>query len=153
MLHCHYQAHHLHKSQLVLRTCACPLLIPSSCVLIFHKSPTYCPRQISSSSLIYSMWEISMKVNPTFIFILIIATSLAIHLSTHILLSHWLWGVLNWGSYHNPHTFSKVSPLVFMRQSDPRLISSPSHLPSEVSLPVVIGQSELGLILWPSHLL
>jgi hypothetical protein len=49
-----------------------------------HKSHTYCPRQMSSSSLIFSMGAISMKVNPAFVSILIIAISLAIHLSTHI---------------------------------------------------------------------
>jgi len=60
------------------------LLLHSSRVLMLHKSHTYCPRQMSSSSLIFSMGAISMKVNPAFVFILIIATSLAIHLSTHI---------------------------------------------------------------------
>jgi hypothetical protein len=70
-----------------------------------------------------------MKVNPAFVSILIIATSLAIHLSTHIQPSHWLWGILNLGSYHGPHTFSKVST------------------------PVVMGRFELGLLSWPSHLL
>jgi hypothetical protein len=84
VLQCLHRAHHLDKSQLVPGTCACPLLIPSSRVLMLHKSPTYCPRQMSSSSLIFSMGAISMKVNPTFVFILIIATSLAIHLSTYI---------------------------------------------------------------------
>jgi hypothetical protein len=84
VLQCHYWAHHLDKSQLVPGTCACPLLIPSSRVLMLHKSPTYCPRQMSSSSLIFSMGAISMKVNLAFVFILIIATSLAIHMSTHI---------------------------------------------------------------------
>jgi hypothetical protein len=131
VLQCHYQAHHLNKSQLVPGTCACPLLIHNSRILMLHKSSTYCPRQMSSSSLIFSMGALSMKVNPAFIFILIIATSLAIHLylSTIIQPSHWLWGVLNWGhimahspslrclcslswgglnwdSYHGPHTFS-----------------------------------------------
>jgi hypothetical protein len=92
-----------------------------------------------------------MKVNPAFVFILIIATSLAIHLSTHIQPSHWLWGCselgllswpthlllrclrssscggLKWGSYRSPHTFSKASS------------------------PVVMGRSNLGLISWPLH--
>jgi DNA-binding phage protein len=36
------------------------------------------------------MGAISMKVNPAFVSILIIATSFAIHLSTHIQPSHWL---------------------------------------------------------------
>jgi len=84
VLQCHYRAHHLDKSQLVLGTCACPLLLHSSRVLMLHKSPTYCPRQMSSSSLIFSMGAISMKVNPAFVSIFIIATSLAIHLSTYI---------------------------------------------------------------------
>jgi len=60
------------------------LLLHSSRVLMLHKSHTYCPRQMSFSSLIFSMGAISMKVNPVFFSILIIATSLAIHLSTHI---------------------------------------------------------------------
>jgi hypothetical protein len=84
VLQCLHQAHHLDKSQLVLGTCACPLLLHSSRVLMFHKSPTYCPRQMSSSLLIFSIGALSMKFNPAFISILIIATSLAIHLSTHI---------------------------------------------------------------------
>ena len=84
VLQCHLRAHHLDKSQLVPGTCACPLLLHSSRVLMLHKSSTYCLRQMSSSSLIFSMGAISMKVNPAFVSILIIATSLAIHLSTHI---------------------------------------------------------------------
>jgi len=125
VLQCHYRAHHLDKSQLVPGTCACPLLLHSSRVLMLHKSSTYCPRQISSSSLIFSMGAISMKVYPAFVSILIIASSLAIHLSTYIQPSYWLWGwapfmaltlslrclrSLLWGgpkldSYHGPHTF------------------------------------------------
>jgi len=121
---------------------------------MLHKSPTYLPRQMSFSSLIFSMGAISMKVNLAFVFILIIATPLAIHTPVHSYLAITLaLGVLNWGSYHGPHTFSKVSPLVVMRQSNLGLISWPSHLPYEVSSPVVIGRSDLGLILWPSHLL
>jgi hypothetical protein len=84
VLQCHFRAHHLDKSQLVPGTCAYPLLLHSSRILMLHKSSTYCPRQMSSSSLIFSIGAISMKVNPAFVFILIIATSLAIHLSTHI---------------------------------------------------------------------
>jgi hypothetical protein len=84
VLQCLHRAHHLDKSQLVPGTCACPLLIPSSRVLMLHKSLTYCPRQISSSTLIFNIGAISMKVNPAFVSILIIVTSLAIHLSTHI---------------------------------------------------------------------
>ena len=98
-----------------------------------------------------------MKVNPAFVSILIIAISLAIHLSTYIQPSHLLWGVLNWahlrpthlllrclrslscgglkwGSYHGPHTFSKVSSPVVMGRSELGLFSWPTHLPSEVSL-------------------
>jgi len=150
------QCLHLDKSQLVPRTCACPLLIPSSRVLMLHKSPTYCPKQMSSSSLIFSMGAISMKVNPAFVFILIIATSLTIHLSTYIQPSHWLWGVLNLGSFHGPHTFSKVSSPVVMGRSDLGLISRPSHLLSKVSSPVVKRRSELGVTTrfpdpWPAH--
>jgi hypothetical protein len=79
------RAHHFDKSQLIPGTCVCPLLIPSSRVLMLHKSPTYCPRQMSSSSLIFNMGKISMKVNLIFVFILIIAIHwLSIHLSTHI---------------------------------------------------------------------
>jgi len=59
---------------------------------MLHKSSTYCPRQISSSSLIFSMGAISMKVNPAFVSILIIASSLAIHLSIYIQPSYRLWG-------------------------------------------------------------
>ena len=61
VLQCYYRAHHLDKSQLVPGTCACPLLLHSSRVLMLHKSPTYCPRQMSYSSLIFSMGAISMK--------------------------------------------------------------------------------------------
>jgi len=64
----------------------------SSRVLMLHKSSTYCLRKMFSSSLIFSMGAISMKVNPAFVFILIIASSLAIHLSTYIQPSHRLWG-------------------------------------------------------------
>jgi hypothetical protein len=72
------------------------------------------------------MGAISMKVNPAFVSILIITSSLAIHLSTYIQSSYrfwgWapfmaltpflrclrplLWGGLILGSYHGPHTFS-----------------------------------------------
>ena len=72
------------QESIVPGTCACPLLLHSSRVLRLHKSSTYFPRQMSSSSLIFSMGAISMKVNPVFVSILVIATSLAIHLSTHI---------------------------------------------------------------------
>jgi hypothetical protein len=50
-----HRAHHLDKSQLVAGTCACPLLLYSSRVLMLHKSLTYCPRHLSSSSLIFNM--------------------------------------------------------------------------------------------------
>jgi len=106
VLQCLHWAHHLDKSQLVPGTCACPLLLHSSRILMLYKSSTYCPRQISSSSLIFSMRAISMKANPAFVSILIIATSLAIHLSIHIQPSHWLWGCSELGSYRGPHTFS-----------------------------------------------
>jgi hypothetical protein len=129
------------------------LLLHSSRVLMLHKSHTYCPRQMSSSSLIFSMGAISMKVNPASVSILIIATSLAIHLSTYIQPSHWLWGCselgllswpthlllrclrssscggLKWGSYCSPHTFSKVSSPVVMGRSDPGSYHGP-HTPS-----------------------
>jgi len=131
-----------------------PSAHPSSRVLMLHKSPTYCPRQMSSSSLIFSMEAISMKVNPAFVFILIIATSLAIHTLVHsypvITLA---LGRSELGSCHGPHTFSKVSSPVVVGQSDLGLISWPSHLLSKVSSPIVMGRSKLGLILWPAHLL
>jgi len=178
---------------------------------------------MSSNSLIFSMGAISMKVNPVFVSILIIASLLAIHLSTYIQPLHRLWDVLNWApimaltpspevsspvvmgrsdlrliswplhlllrclrllswdglnldSYHGPHTFSwgvsacrhetvwtwthimvltpspEVSPPVVMRRSDLGLISWSSHLPSEVSPPIVMKRSEHGLISWSSHL-
>jgi len=93
---------------------------------MLHKSSSYCPRQMSSSSLIFSMGAISMKVNPAFVFILIIASSLAVHLSTYIQSSHRLWG---WA---------------------PFMALTPSP---EVSLPVIMRRSELRLISWSSHLL
>jgi hypothetical protein len=71
-----------------------------------------------------------MKVNSAFVFILIIATSLDIYTLIHSYLAITsALGRSELGSFHGPHTFSKVSS------------------------PVVIGRSELGLILWPSHLL
>ena len=235
---------------------------------MLRKSSTYYPRQMSSSLLIFSIGAISMKVNPAFVFILIIASLLAIHLSTYIQPSYrfwgWapfmaltpslrclrplLWGGLILGSYHGPHTFSwgvfacchetvwtwthimvltpspevslplscgglylgsfhgphtfclrclrlsswdglildschgphtfswgvsacrhetvlfglmswsshlpsEVSPPVVMRRSDLGLMSWSSHLPSEVSPPVVMRRSVLGLLSWPTHLL
>jgi len=154
VLQCLHRAHHLDKSQLVPGTCACPLLVPSSRVLMLHKSPTYCPRQMSSSSLIFSMGAIFKKVNPTFVFILIIATSLAI--DTPIYLYPAITLALRrseLGSYHGPYTFSKVSSLVVIGRLELGLLSWPSHLLSKVSSLVVIRRSELGLISWPSHLL
>jgi len=108
---------------------------------------------MSSSSLIFSMGAISIKVIPVFVFILIIASSLAIHLSTYIQPSYWLWGVLKLGSYHGPHTFSwgvfaRCHGAVWSWAHIMALI--PSH---EVSPPVVMRWSEHGLISWPSHLL
>jgi hypothetical protein len=94
-----------------------------------------------------------MKVNPACVSILIIATSLVIHTPVHLYLAitlalgvlNWAhivahtpslrclrllsWDGLNWGSYHGPYTFSKVSS------------------------PVVMRRFELGLIFWPLHLL
>jgi len=61
VLQCLHRAHHLDKSQLVPGTCACPLLLHSSRVLMLHKSPTYYPRQMSSSSLIFSMGQYPWK--------------------------------------------------------------------------------------------
>jgi hypothetical protein len=45
VLQCHSQAHYLDKSQLVPGTCAYPLLIPNSCVLMLHKSSTYLSKE------------------------------------------------------------------------------------------------------------
>jgi hypothetical protein len=95
-----------------------------------------------------------MKVNPAFVSILIIATSLAIHTSVHSYLAIILaLGCYELGSFHGPHTFSKVYSPVVMGWSELGLILWPSHLLSEVSPFVVIRRSELGLILWPAHLL
>jgi hypothetical protein len=93
-----------------------------------------------------------MKVNPAFVSMLIIATLLAIHLSTHIQPSHWLWGILNLGSYHGPYTFSKVSSPVVMGGLNWGSYYGP-HTFSKVSSPIVVGRSELGLLSWPSYLL
>jgi len=95
-----------------------------------------------------------MKLNPAFVSILIIATSLAIHTSVHSYLAIILaLRCYELGSFHGPHTFSKVYSPVVMGRSELRLILWPSHLLSEVSLFVVIRWSELGLISRPSHLL
>ena len=114
---------------------------------MLHKSSTYCPRQMSSSSLIFSMGALSMKVNPAFIFILIIATSLAIHLylSTIIQPSHWLWGVLNWGHImaHSP-SLRCLCPLSWgglIRAS----IMALTHLSSKMSSPFIGGRILLQL--------
>jgi hypothetical protein len=95
-----------------------------------------------------------MKVNPAFVSILIIATPLAIHTPVHSYLAITsALGCSELGSFHGPHTFSKVSSPVVMGRSELGLILWPSHLLSEVSSLVVIRRSELGLILWPAHLL
>jgi len=121
---------------------------------MLHKSPTYCPRQMSSSSLIFSIEAISMKVNPVFVSILIIATPLAIHTPVHSYPSITLaLGHSELGLYRGPHTFSKVSSPVVIRRSELGLLSRPSHLLYKVSSPIVIRRSELGLLSWPSHLL
>jgi hypothetical protein len=120
---------------------------------MFHKSSTYCSRQMSSSSLIFSMGAISMKVNPAFVSILIIASSLAIHLSTYT--SHHIGSgaFCNWASIMTLTPSPEVSLPVVMRRSELGLISWSSHLPSEVSPPIVMRRSELGLISWFAHLL
>jgi hypothetical protein len=84
---------------------------------------------MSSSSLIFSMGAISMKVNPAFVSILIIASSLAIHLSTYT--SHQI------GS----GAFCNWAPIMALTPSP------------EVFSPIVMGRSDLRLISWPSHLL
>jgi hypothetical protein len=93
-----------------------------------------------------------MKINLAFVSILIIASSLAIHLSTYIQPSHRLWGVLNWAPFKALTPSPEVSPPVVMRRSELGLIPWSSHLPSEVSPPVVMRRSELGLISWSAHL-
>jgi hypothetical protein len=95
-----------------------------------------------------------MKVNPAFVSILIIATSLAIHTSVHLYLAITLaLRHSELSSFHGPRTFSKMSPLVVMGRSELGHILWPAHLLSEVSPLVFIRRSELGLILWPAHLL
>jgi hypothetical protein len=108
---------------------------------------------MSSSLLIFSMGVISMKVNPAFVSILIIAYSLAIHLSTYIQPSHWLWAFWNWAPIMALTPSPEVSPPVIMRRSELGLILRSSHLLSKVSLPVIMRQFDLGLISWSSHLL
>jgi len=105
---------------------------------MLHKSSTYCPRQMLSSSLIFSLG--AMKVNLVFVSILIIATSLAIHTSVHSYLAITLaLGCSELGSYHSPHTFSKVSLPVIMWRSELRLILWPAHLLSKVSSSFIGG--------------
>jgi len=88
-----------------------------------------------------------MKVNPAFIFILIITTPLTIHTPVHLYLAITLvLGRSELGSYHSTHTFSKVSSLIVMRRSELGLLSRPSHLLSKVSSPVVIRRSKLELL-------
>ena len=73
-----------------------------------------------SSSLIFSLGVISMKVNPAFVSILIIAISLAIHTPVHSYLAITLaLRRSELGSFHGPHTFSKVSSPVVMGRSHP----------------------------------
>jgi len=144
---------------------------------MLHKSPTYYLRQMSSSSLIFSMGAISMKVNPVFVSILIIATSLAIHTLVHLYLAITsALGRSELGSYRGPHTFSSgVSARrhAAVWNGAPIAALTPSlrclhplswgglilgsyqgpHTFSKVSSPVVMGRSDLGLISRPSHLL
>jgi hypothetical protein len=86
-----------------------------------------------------------MKVNPAFVFILIIATSLTIHTPIHLYLAIIsALGVLNLGSYHGPHTFSKVSSPVVIRQSELGSFQGP-HTFSKVSSPFIGGHILLQL--------
>jgi hypothetical protein len=72
-----------------------------------------------------------MKVNPAFVFILIIATSLTIHTPIHLYLAIIsALGVLNLGSYHGPHTFSKVSSPVVIRRFELGSFHRRLHPPS-----------------------
>jgi hypothetical protein len=101
---------------------------------------------MSSSSLIFSMGAISMKVNPASVSILIIATSLAIHLSTYIQPLHWLWGCSELGSYRGPHTFSLgVSARNHTAVWTGASITAHTHLPSKVSSPFIGGRILLQL--------
>jgi hypothetical protein len=86
-----------------------------------------------------------MKVNPAFVSILIIATSLTIHTPVHLYLAIIsTLGVLNLGSYHGPHTFSKVSSLVVIRRSELGSFQGP-HTFSKVSSPFIGGHILLQL--------
>jgi hypothetical protein len=96
-----------YKSQLVPGTCTCFLFILSSRGLMLHKSSTYCQKLMSSTSLIFNMRAISMKLNLALVFILIIAIPSAIYIFFYSYLTITsVMGVLNLGSYHSHHTFS-----------------------------------------------
>jgi len=105
---------------------------------------------MSSSSLIFSMEAISMKVNPAFVSILIIASSLVIHLSTYIQPSHRFWA---WAP------FMVLTPSVWgVSACRHEMVWTWTHImvltPSpEVSPSVIMRRSDLGLISWSSHLL
>jgi len=87
---------------------------------MLHKSSTYCPRQMSSSSLIFSMGAISMKVNLAFIFIFIIATSLAIHTPVHS------YPAITLAIHTHVHSYPAIT--LALGRSVIRLLSWPSHL-------------------------
>jgi hypothetical protein len=116
-----------YKSQLVPRTCACPLFILSSRGLRFHKSSIYCQKLMSSSSLIFNMRTISMKINLALVFILIIATSSAIYTFFYLYLTITSvmgcskLGLISWPS----HLLSKVSSFIVMGRLHPPLSRMP----------------------------
>ena len=95
---------------------------------------------MSYSSLIFSIEAISIKVNSTFVFILIIATLLAIYTPVHLYPAITSAPGLYLGLYNSPHTFSEVFSSVFMRRFDLGLISWPSHLLSNMSSPFIGGR-------------
>ena len=116
-----------YKSQLVPKTCACPLFILSSRGLMFHKSSTYCQKLMSFSSLIFNMGAISMKVNSALVFILIIATPSTIYTFFLLIFNHNIsygcskLGLISWPS----HLLSKVSSFVVMGRLHPSLSRMP----------------------------
>jgi hypothetical protein len=116
-----------YKSQLVPKTCACPLFILNSRGLMFHKSSTYCQKLMSFSSLIFNMGAISMKVNSALVFILIIATPSTIYtffysyLTISLVMGCSKLGLISWPL----HLLSKVSSLVVMGRLHPPLSRMP----------------------------
>jgi hypothetical protein len=81
-------------------------IIPSSHDIMLHMSSPYCQKLMFSNSLIFSMGAISMKVNSTFVFILVITTPIVIYTLVHsYLVIKSDLSDLNLDSYHGHHTF------------------------------------------------